>query len=375
MMWRFIYSFYPIPHRDVNEKRESCLKQTESAFPPVITSMYIKSKGVEKSQHAMDQVTMMVQSMQEAFRQNLDFIPWMSRDSTEAAKAKLEHMADLIGYPTFVLNDTWLNQVFDDIVIHPNRYVKNEVSNRSFQRKLELRDFFQNPVRGAWKDFSTMANIANVNAYYNQATNTMVVPIGMLQPPLFWSRPKSLTFGAFGIVVAHEITHAFDEVGIMYNSKGQYQPLYDNETITAFHNASDCIRSQYSNFSIHGVNVDGNVTLGENIADHGGLKIAEIAYENWLQLNGNSDATLPALEAFSPFQLFYLGYALPWCAIHTESMLKNHVIRDEHAPDNFRVRGPLSNSPRFAQTWGCPLNSAMNPEKKCQIWGQQNILP
>ena len=161
----------------------------------------------------------------------------------------------------------------------------------------------------------------------------------------------------------------------MYNSKGQYQPLYDNETIRAFHNASDCIRTQYSNFSIHGVNVDGNVTLGENIADHGGLKIAEIAYENWLQLNGNSDATLPALEAFSPFQLFYLGYALPWCAIHTESMLKNHVMRDEHAPDNFRVRGPLSNSPRFAQTWGCPLNSAMNPEKKCQIWGQQNILP
>ena len=91
--------------------------------------------------------------------------------------------------------------VFDDIVIHQNRYVKNEVSNRSFQRKLELRDFFLNPVRGAWKDFSTMANIANVNAYYNQATNTMVVPIGMLQPPLFWSRPKSLTFGAFGIVV------------------------------------------------------------------------------------------------------------------------------------------------------------------------------
>ena len=110
MMWRFIYYFYPSPYRDANEKRESCLKQTESAFPPVITSMYIKSKGIDKSQHAMDQVTMMVQSMQEAFRQNLDFIPWMSRDSAEAAKAKLEHMADLIGYPTFVLNDTWLNQ-------------------------------------------------------------------------------------------------------------------------------------------------------------------------------------------------------------------------------------------------------------------------
>ena len=110
MMWRFIDSFFPIPHRDANEKRESCLKKTERNFSPVITSMYIKSKGVDKSQHAMDQVAMMVQSMQEAFRQNLDFIPWMSAESAEAAKAKLEHMADLIGYPTFVLNDTWLNQ-------------------------------------------------------------------------------------------------------------------------------------------------------------------------------------------------------------------------------------------------------------------------
>ena len=109
-MWRFIDSFFPIPHRDANEKRESCLKKTERNFSPVITSMYIKSKGVDKSQHAMDQVAMMVQSMQEAFRQNLDFIPWMSAESAEAAKAKLEHMADLIGYPTFVLNDTWLNQ-------------------------------------------------------------------------------------------------------------------------------------------------------------------------------------------------------------------------------------------------------------------------
>ena len=105
------------------------------------------------------------------------------------------------GQKPFKLSNNHCVSVFEDIVIHPNRYVKNEVSNRSFQRKLELRDFFQRPVRGAWSDFSTMANIANVNAYYNQATNTMVVPIGMLQPPLFWTRPKSLTFGAFGIVV------------------------------------------------------------------------------------------------------------------------------------------------------------------------------
>jgi len=154
----------------------------------------------------------------------------------------------------------------------------------------------------------------------------------------------------------------------MYNSEGLFQPLYDNETIEAFGNASDCIRQQYSNFSVAGVNVDGNITMGENIADHGGLKIAEIAYGNWLDRNNGKDTLLPALQDFSPFQLFYLGYALPWCAIHTEAMLKTHVMKDEHAPDKFRVRGPLSNSQKFAETWGCPIESSMNPSQKCKIW-------
>merc|ERR1719361_1065925 len=99
---------------------------------------------------------------------------------------------------------------------------------------MELRDFFRSPKRGSGNDFSHMANIATVNAYYNQATNTMVVPIGMLQPPLFWSRPKSLTFGAFGIVVAHEITHAFDNTGINYDGDGIMSQLYDNNTIKEF---------------------------------------------------------------------------------------------------------------------------------------------
>merc|ERR1719464_1196896 len=370
MIWRVVASFYPDQPSEEYHRRESCLKQTEDVFSPVVTSMYIRSKGVGKSEVAVEQVTMMVEAMQDAFRENLSFIKWMSPNSANAARAKLEHMADLIGYPTFVLNSTWLDQVFQDLPISQDHYLKNVANHRSFARQMELRDYFRSPKRGSWNDFSHMANIATVNAYYNQVTNTMVVPIGMLQPPLFWSRPKSLTFGAFGIVVAHEITHAFDEVGIMYNSEGLFQPLYDNETIEAFNNASDCIRQQYSTFSAAGVNVDGNATMGENIADHGGLKIAEIAYENWLRRNNGHDTLLPALQDFSPFQLFYLGYALPWCAIHTEAMLKTHVMKDEHAPDKFRVRGPLSNSQKFAETWGCPLDrSTMNPSQKCEIWG------
>ena len=109
MVWRVVASFYPDRPSDEYQRRESCLKQTEDVFSPVVTSMYIRSKGVDKSEHAVKQVTVMVKAMQDAFQDNLDFIKWMSPDSAEAAKAKLEHMADLIGYPAFVLNSTWLD--------------------------------------------------------------------------------------------------------------------------------------------------------------------------------------------------------------------------------------------------------------------------
>jgi predicted metalloendopeptidase len=109
MIWRVVAAFYPDRPPEEIHRRESCLKQTEDMFAPAVTSMYIHAKGIAKSQKAVDQVTMMVESMQTAFKENLDLIKWMSPTSAEAAKAKLEHMADLIGYPAFVLNDTWLN--------------------------------------------------------------------------------------------------------------------------------------------------------------------------------------------------------------------------------------------------------------------------
>lgn len=369
MTWRLVAAFYPDRPPDESQRRERCLKETEDMFAPAVTAMYIRAKGIGKSRETVEQVTMMVETMQNSFQQNFGLIKWMSSESSKAASAKLKHMVDLIGYPAYVLNNTWLNIVYNDLKIDTDAYLMNLVVHRAFARQMELRDYFRPLLRGSWNDFSHMANIATVNAYYNQATNTMVVPIGMLQPPLFWSRPKSLTFGAFGIVVAHEITHAFDDVGIMYDEAGSYKALYDNDTVTAFHEASDCIRQQYSRFTVAGLNVDGNVTLGENIADHGGLKIAEVAYDDWLGLNGGQDATLPALEGFSAKQLFYLGYALPWCAIHTDSMLRNHVLKDEHAPDKFRVLGPLSNSQKFADVWGCAVgDTRMNPADKCQVW-------
>ena len=138
----------------------------------------------------------------------------------------------------------------------------------------------------------------------------------------------------------------------------------------AFDNASNCIHQQYSAYSINGMKVDANLTLGENIADQGGLRFTEIAYENWLSKNSWSDATLPGLEHFTHRQLFYLGYAMPWCAAYGKDTLEDQMLVDTHSPEEFRINGPLSNSARFSETWSCKSGSPMNPKDKCSIWGE-----
>ena len=166
------------------------------------------------------------------------------------------------------------------------------------------------------------------------------------------------------------MTHGFDNVGIKYDAHGNRNLLLDNKTMEGFKNSSDCLVKQYSAYRVNGTsaNVDGNLTLGENIADQGGLRISENAYENWLR--SNVDTSLPGLEKFSANKLFYLGYALPWYVAYSDDYHEAlRQTRDSHAPRKFRVIGTLSNSEKFASTWGCKKGSKMNPIEKCSIWG------
>jgi len=157
----------------------------------------------------------------------------------------------------------------------------------------------------------------------------------------------------------------------MYDSHGNANLEYNNSTMDAFKDSSNCIRQQYSAYSINGIyKVDADLTLRENIADQGGLRFTEIAYENWLSKNYWSDATLPGLEHFTQKQLFYLGYAMPWCAAYGRDALEALMLEDTHAPEKFRINGPLSNSDRFSETWACKSGSPMNPKDKCSIWGK-----
>ena len=176
---------------------------------------------------------------------------------------------------------------------------------------------------------------------------------------------------SFLTFLAHEMTHGFDDQGLMFNLYENGEDfLYTNSTIEAFKTSMIHLIQQYSAYSIDGMKIDGNFTLTENIADHGGLHLAEMAYENWLSNNNWSDATLQGFQNFSSQQLFYLGFATPWCERHGKLTQEQIIQTDTHSPNRFRVNGPLSNSVKFSEAWSCKPGSSMNPKEKSFIWGK-----
>ncbi|EDW29684.1 GL14909 [Drosophila persimilis] len=210
---------------------------------------------------------------------------------------------------------------------------------------------------------------AVVNAFYNPNKNDIVFPAGILQP-LFYSQhfPKSLNYGGIGVVIGHEITHGFDDKGRQFDKEGNMMQWWNNATIEAFRERTQCVIDQYSRYKINEVDMfmDGRMTQGENIADNGGLKQAFRAYKKWETLHGR-ELQLPGLN-MTHDQLFFLNYAQIWCGSMRPEDALTKIRSSVHSPGFVRVLGPLSNSRDFARAYNCPLGCNMNPEEKCSVW-------
>ncbi|CAH1984049.1 unnamed protein product [Acanthoscelides obtectus] len=210
---------------------------------------------------------------------------------------------------------------------------------------------------------------AVVNAFYNPNRNDIVFPAGILQP-LFYSQhfPKSLNYGGIGVVIGHEITHGFDDKGRQFDKDGNMMQWWNDKTIRAFRDRTQCMIDQYSRYKISEVDlyVNGRMTQGENIADNGGLKQSFRAYRKWVSQYGE-EMDLPGLN-LTHDQLFFLNYAQIWCGSMRPEDALSKVRSSVHSPGPIRVLGPLSNSHDFARAYNCPLGSPMNPTSKCSVW-------
>ncbi|KAH8409250.1 hypothetical protein KR009_011232, partial [Drosophila setifemur] len=338
-----------------------CVEWTNKKLGVAVGALFIRDNFNQESKEVALE---MIHTIRAAFNELLTENHWMDDETRAVAKEKADSMNERIGYPELLTNATELEQEYVNLTIVPDNFIDNVLSILQWESEKVLHLLRQPVDKEKWT-----TEPAVVNAFYNPNKNDIVFPAGILQP-LFYSQhfPKSLNYGGIGVVIGHEITHGFDDKGRQFDKEGNMMQWWNNATIEAFRERTQCVIDQYSRYKINEVNMfmDGRMTQGENIADNGGLKQAFRAYKKWETLHGR-EQLLPGLN-MSHDQLFFLNYAQIWCGSMRPEDALTKIRSSVHSPGFVRVLGPLSNSRDFARAYSCPKGSTMNPEEKCSVW-------
>jgi len=315
----------------------------------------------------------MVADIINSFEQNLKSIHWMDDKTKGKAKGKAEAILQKIGYPDNLSTANQLNAHYADLSIDTSTsYMDNIFASTKFGVQSNLDQLDKAVDKTEW-DMTP----PTVNAYYNPPNNEIVFPAGILQSPFYdGSSLRASNYGGIGVVIGHELTHGFDDEGSQYDKDGNLVPWWPEDVVTKFKEKTKCIADEYSAFQIeNGDHVNGNLTLGENIADNGGLRESFHAYRTWVNRTvkdggngGKEEPNLPGLPDLTPNQLFFLSFATVWCGDTRAEEEHRRIVTDPHSPGRFRVIGTLSNSEDFAREFNCPKGGKMNPEKKCRVW-------
>uniref|UniRef100_A0A8C9EFG2 Phosphate regulating endopeptidase X-linked n=1 Tax=Phocoena sinus TaxID=42100 RepID=A0A8C9EFG2_PHOSS len=294
---------------------------------------------------------------------------WMDAGTKRKAKEKARAVLAKVGYPEFIMNDTHVNEDLKAVKFSESDYFGNVLQTRKY---LAQTDFFW--LRKAVPKTEWFTNPTTVNAFYSASTNQIRFPAGELQKPFFWGTeyPRSLSYGAIGVIVGHEFTHGFDNNGRKYDKNGNLDPWWSVDSEEKFKEKTKCMISQYSNYywKKAGLNVKGKRTLGENIADNGGLRQAFRAYRKWIndKRQGVEEPLLPGVE-FTNSQLFFLSYAQVRCNSYRPEAAREQIQVGAHSPPQFRVNGAVSNFEEFQKAFNCPSNSTMNRgTDSCRLW-------
>lgn len=339
---------------------KTCALQTDKGLGMALGSLFVQKTFAKNSRKEANDL---VEAVRAAFLDMLSELKWMDSKTVLAAKAKVKAIIQKIGYPKFILDNKKLDDFYLGLELKNDSYFHNQITLSKFHKMTQLRRLRQDVDQNRW-----YMSPPTINAYYNPSGNQIVFPAGILQPPFFKAGyPKALNFGSMGSVIGHEITHGFDNNGRLYNAQGNYRSSWWTEaSVKQFKEKTKCFINQYSNFKVAGQKIKGNITLGENIADNGGLKASFKAYSKWVRENGD-EQLLPGLGKTNN-EVFFIAFGQSWCTGELNKRLKSLIETDVHSPFMERVRGSVQNSKDFAEVFNCPVGSPMNPKKKCSIW-------
>ncbi|XP_063228374.1 neprilysin-4-like [Bacillus rossius redtenbacheri] len=346
---------------------QDCVMVTSSSLNFAVGYMYVKRYF---NNEAKMQALEMVENIRNAFAVEVSVVDWMDERTRRIAQEKAAFMEPLIGFPDWFNNSTAFQAYHSGVSIGKS-HLQNIVNMEQFTMKKIFSKLHQTGDRNEWASGPSV-----VNAFYIPQTNSIMFPAAILQPPFFkHGRPQALNYGSIGVVIGHEITHGFDDMGRHTDKYGNLKDWWSDSTADTYQQKADCFVKQYSSYRVPeldsilhtNVTMNGVTTLGENMADLGGLRQAFRAYQQLVQDHG-PELRLPKLEEFSPEQLFFIGFGMVWCEAYTKESLLQEVLSDPHSPHRMRVQGTLANSAEFSRVWNCPKNSAMNPQNKCLMW-------
>jgi endothelin-converting enzyme/putative endopeptidase len=277
----------------------------------------------------------------------------MTDATKKRALEKLHFIANKIGYP-----DHWRD--YSKVQIERGDALGNMLRSADFEFHRQLNKIGKPVDRGEWQ-----MSPPTVNAYYYAPLNDINFPAGILQPPFYDNKmDDAVNYGAIGMVIGHELTHGFDDQGRKYDAHGNLNDWWTPEDAKEFEKRADCVANEYSGFtSVDDVKLNGRLTLGENTADNGGLRIARMALLS--QIAGEKTEKI---DDFTPEQRFFLGYAQIWCENQRPENLRIRAMLDPHSPGKWRVNGVLVNMPEFQKAFGCKAGSAMVHENACRVW-------
>lgn len=341
-----------------------CVRYVQSSMENAVGALYVRETFAGESKRM---VSNLITKIQQAYVETLEELSWMDTPSKEKAREKAMAIKEHIGYPDHILQHS--NQKLDQEYAHLNfseeHYFENILENLKSEAHKSLKKLREPVDPDLW-----IIGAAVVNAFYSPNRNQIVFPAGILQPPFFSKHQhQALNFGGIGMVIGHEITHGFDDNGRNFDKDGNMLNWWSNYSAEHFKEQSQCMVQQYGNFNwklAGGQNVSGISTLGENIADNGGVRQAYKAYLKWVEMEGE-EPRLPGLD-MDHKQLFFLNFAQVWCGAYRPEYASQSIKTDSHSPLEYRVLGSLQNFEAFSEAFQCQKGSPMNPELKCRVW-------
>ncbi|RYD71714.1 MAG: M13 family peptidase, partial [Sphingobacteriales bacterium] len=326
----------------LEQRWKRVLDNTNNNIGEALGQEYVK---VAFTPEAKDKALEMVNNLKAALKEKINTLDWMSAGTKEQAQHKLSTMVTKIGYP-----DKWRD--YKGLNIDRNSYAKNVMNASEFEFKRMVNKLGKPIDRSEW-----LMTPPTVNAYYNPAMNEIVFPAGILQPPFFNAdADDAVNYGGMGAVIGHELTHGFDDQGRQFDADGNLKDWWTKEDAEKFKKKTEVVVKQFNGYQpLPGEYVNGSLTLGENIADLGGLTIA---YEAWKK-SQEGKKEVGKIDGFTPEQRFFLGWAQVWRVNERPESTKQRLITDPHSPAMFRVNGPLSNMPEFYKAYNIQPGSKM----------------